>query len=60
MTNAEDIKGIIESLNGQGIGCGPVQVHITILCGMQGNEIVPVKVDSAGRMVTIMSEVAEV
>lgn len=59
MTNVDDIKTMIESLNSQGLGSGPVQVHITILCGLQGAELVPIKVDSEGRQVMIMSEVAE-
>ena len=58
--NFDDIKAMVEALNAGGMGCGPVQVHITILCGMQGTEIVPIKVDASGRQVTIMSDAAEV
>jgi hypothetical protein len=41
-------------------GVGPVTINLTVLCGLNGTTLVPVKVDSAGRQITIMSETAEV
>jgi hypothetical protein len=41
-------------------GIGPVTLNLTVLCGLNGTTLVPVKVDSAGRQITIMSDEVEV
>jgi len=38
----------------------PPTVVLCIMCGMNGNDIVPLKVDASGRVVHLISDVEEV
>ena len=59
-TTLTALATLIEDIKAAGLGTGPVGINICIMCGLSGTTLVPVKVDAAGRSVSLLSDEVEV
>lgn len=59
-TTLTALATLIEDIKAAGLGTGPVGINISIMCGLSGTTLVPVKVDAAGRSVSLLSDEVEV
>lgn len=59
-TTMTTLATLISDLKAAGMGTGPIGVNISIMCGLSGTTLVPIKVDADGRSVSLLSDEVEV